>query len=99
MRLSERMGSAARKLVESNRGATARSLERIVAILEEHGSGRPAMNRARMLLWPASLLYGLGARVRVWCLSPRVVFAEAAAEAGDLRGELDHRAAPGKLRW
>ncbi len=35
--LSERMGGAARKLVESNRGATARSLERIVAILEEHG--------------------------------------------------------------
>jgi tetraacyldisaccharide 4'-kinase len=24
------------------------------------------MNRARMVLWPASLLYGLGARVRVW---------------------------------
>ncbi len=24
------------------------------------------MNRARMLLWPASLLYGLGARVRGW---------------------------------
>jgi tetraacyldisaccharide 4'-kinase len=24
------------------------------------------MNRARMLLWPASLLYGLGARLRVW---------------------------------
>lgn len=24
------------------------------------------MNRARMLLWPASLLYGLGARVRWW---------------------------------
>jgi 3-deoxy-D-manno-octulosonic-acid transferase len=38
--LSERMGRAARKLVESNRGATSRSLERIVAILEEHGSGR-----------------------------------------------------------
>jgi hypothetical protein len=38
--LSERMGRAARKLVESNRGATARSLERIVAILEEHGSGQ-----------------------------------------------------------
>lgn len=25
------------------------------------------MNRARMLLWPASLLYGLGACVRAWC--------------------------------
>lgn len=24
------------------------------------------MNRARMLLWPASVLYGLGARARVW---------------------------------
>ena len=38
--LSERMGGAARKLVESNRGATARSLERIVEILDEDGSGR-----------------------------------------------------------
>jgi 3-deoxy-D-manno-octulosonic-acid transferase len=35
--LSERMGGAARRLVESNRGATARSVERIVAILEEDG--------------------------------------------------------------
>ncbi|MGA8103506.1 MAG: glycosyltransferase N-terminal domain-containing protein, partial [Candidatus Acidiferrales bacterium] len=35
--LSERMGGAARKLVESNRGATSRSLQRIVAILEEDG--------------------------------------------------------------
>jgi tetraacyldisaccharide 4'-kinase len=26
-----------------------------------------AIERARMLLWPASLLYGLGARVRAWC--------------------------------
>ena len=24
------------------------------------------MNRARILFWPASLLYGLGARVRAW---------------------------------
>jgi len=38
--LSERMGSAARKLVENNRGATDRSLQRIVAILEEDGSTR-----------------------------------------------------------
>jgi tetraacyldisaccharide 4'-kinase len=26
-----------------------------------------AMERVRMLLWPASFLYGLGARARVWC--------------------------------
>ncbi len=33
----ERMGQKARALVESNRGATARSLERIVAVLEQRG--------------------------------------------------------------
>jgi 3-deoxy-D-manno-octulosonic-acid transferase len=38
--LSERMGRAARKLVESNRGATSRSLERIAAILDEDGGAR-----------------------------------------------------------
>jgi 3-deoxy-D-manno-octulosonic-acid transferase len=37
--LSGRMGSAARQLVASNRGATARSLERICVILEDAVGG------------------------------------------------------------
>ena len=37
--LRERMGKSAHTLSERNRGATARSLERIVAVMESRGSG------------------------------------------------------------
>jgi 3-deoxy-D-manno-octulosonic-acid transferase len=36
--LRERMGAAARGLSERNRGATARALDRIAAVLEKEGS-------------------------------------------------------------
>jgi len=61
----ESLGAAARRLVERNRGATERTLERLATILEE---SRPRAERQRPLLRtilrPLSPVYGLVAAAR-----------------------------------
>ena len=60
--LRERMGKAAHELSERNRGATARSLERIAAVLRERGAARVTL--VESLLWPLTLPYGAVTRLR-----------------------------------